>query len=454
MDQADPSAILARIEVAQLLERSQLSAFHYRLIILSCLITFFDGLDLMMISYTAPYLRGPLGLDASMLGRVFAAATVGQIIGGLVFPYLADMIGRRPVILGTAFLFGVLTLATSLAHDYHSLLILRFTNGIAIGGMLPIAWALNIEAVPRRMRATVVTVIMLGYSFGSAFAGPMTNMLAPTHGWQAVFIAGGIATLMAASLLALFLPESVRHMVSRNRDAARIAKALAAIQPGFKVQPGMSFHLGDEDAKQRHFNPRDLFAGDLAAITPVLWLAYFASALAIFFTSSWGPTLLEALDTPRKLAALISAFSGMLGALSGVLLLRFTEKRGPRWIMLYPALAVPVLFALGFGFVPRDWFYIFVILGGLLIGGSHAAVISIAGIYYPSAIRANGAGWATSFAKVGGVLAPLIGAVLIGGRTPPIHAYAALSICPAIIVIAIFSLSRIVESKQVRTPHV
>ena len=47
-----------------------------------------------------------------------------------------------------------------------------FLDGLALGGMLPLAWALNIEFVPGRMRSTVVTVIMVGFSLGSAIAGP------------------------------------------------------------------------------------------------------------------------------------------------------------------------------------------------------------------------------------------------------------------------------------------
>ena len=45
--------------------------------------------------------------------------------------------------------------------------------------MLPLAWALNIEFVPVRMRSTIVTIIMMGYSFGAFIAAPMTNWIAP-----------------------------------------------------------------------------------------------------------------------------------------------------------------------------------------------------------------------------------------------------------------------------------
>ena len=58
-----------------------------------------------------------------------------------------------------AFSFGLLTMATALRGSYQALLALRFLDGLAIGGMLPLAWALNIEFVPVRMRSTIVTII-------------------------------------------------------------------------------------------------------------------------------------------------------------------------------------------------------------------------------------------------------------------------------------------------------
>ena len=67
----------------------------------------------------------------------------------------------------------MLTLAFALARSYEALLTLRLLEGIAIGGMLPVCWALNIEYVAKRYRATIVTLIMIGNSVGLSAGGPM-----------------------------------------------------------------------------------------------------------------------------------------------------------------------------------------------------------------------------------------------------------------------------------------
>src|ERR1700691_4460798 len=179
------------IDVSAIINGRRLNGFNYGLVVLSWFINVFDGVDMMMVSFTAPYMRDEFGLSKMMLGRVFSAGLVGMMLGGFFFSFLADRIGRRPTVVAAAFGFGVLTSATALAASYNALLALRFLDGLAIGGMLPLAWALNIEFVPVRMRSTIVTIIMMGYSFGTAVAAPMTNWLAPRYGWQGVYLVGG-----------------------------------------------------------------------------------------------------------------------------------------------------------------------------------------------------------------------------------------------------------------------
>src|SRR6202050_2775961 len=174
------------VDVSALINGRRLGAFNYRLVVLSWLIT-------------ASYMRDELRLSKTMLGTVFSAGLLGMMLGGFLLSYIGDRVGRRPTVVFAAVSFGILTAAVALSGSYHALLALRFLDGLALGGMLPLAWALNIEFVPSRMRSSVVTVIMMGFSLGSATAGPMTNWIAPHYGWQGVYLAGGIGTLVCAA---------------------------------------------------------------------------------------------------------------------------------------------------------------------------------------------------------------------------------------------------------------
>lgn len=435
------------VDVAGLLDGRKLSPFNYKLIALSWLITMFDGLDMTMVSYTAPYLRDDMQLSKMMLGNLFSAGTAGMVMGGLLLASLGDRIGRRPTIIGSAFAFALLTLCTGFAQNIEQLLVLRFLDGFAAGGMLPLAWALNIEFAPKRMRATVVTVIMMGYSVGGVISGPLTNLIAPRFGWEGVYIFGGSATLLCAAVLALRLPESVRYLVNRGDRPHLVAQTLRRIDPAFDHSPTDRFMLGDEAPATKKANIADLFKGDLAWLTPLLWLGYAASSLAIYFSSSWGPLLLEELRVERTTAAWISSTNSMLGAIAGLLLMRFTDRIGPRAVAFYPALAVPVLLVLGLDLAPAALFLYFVVIGSVLVGGEHSGIISITAAFYPSSVRASGAGWASSVGKIGGVMGPILGAIVLSSGMPVIRSYALLAVCPAILGLCALGIAGIVRRR-------
>src|SRR5271154_4245653 len=427
------STAVRTIDVSAIINGRRLNGFNYGLIVLSWFITVFDGFDMMMVSFTAPYMRDEFGLSKMMLGRVFSAGLVGMMFGGFFFSFLADRIGRRPTVVIAAFSFGALTTATAFAGSYQALLALRLLDGFAIGGMLPLAWALNIEFVPVKMRSTIVTIIMMGYSLGTAVAAPMTNWIAPHYGWQGVYMVGGAGTLICAAALWLKLPESIRFLVTKGLKPRLVAQILKRMDPRSDATADDHFVLSDEPKVDRQFRVSDLFRGNLSVITPLLWLGYIASSFAIYFAASWGPMVLEELKFLRSTSALVASFGGLLGAVAGLALMRFTDRFGARAVAFYPVIAIPVLLLQGLELVPMHLFLAANVLGALLVAGSHFGVLSIAGIFYPSAIRASGAGWATSVAKIGAILGPTVGAAVLSSGLPIIRSYALLAACPAIL---------------------
>jgi AAHS family 4-hydroxybenzoate transporter-like MFS transporter len=423
------------IDVAGIIERRRFDGFNIRLVLISWLITVFDGFDMMVVAFTAPYIKEELGLSNSELATIFSAGLLGMTLGAIAFSALSDRIGRRPVAIGTAVAFGVLTIATAGIQDYQQLLILRFIDGLAIGGMVPIAWALNVEFVSTRVRATVVTVIMVGYSVGTSGAGPATILLEPLIGWRGLYVAGGAGSLLAAMLLLFWLPESVRLLVSKGRSPDKIADMINRLDPSQAATIADRFILGDEAETPGKVRVGQLFAGDLRLLTPLLWLGFMASSIAIYFVNSWGPILLEALRFDRSTAALATAFGGIMGSVAGLAIMRFTDRLGSITLIFYPLLLLPVLLVIGFADLPAQLLLWLAMLVLMLVGGMHFAVMSIIGSLYPTAIRGSGSGWASSIGKLGGVLGPMIGGALLASGMPVTRTYLVLAICPAVVVI-------------------
>jgi AAHS family 4-hydroxybenzoate transporter-like MFS transporter len=349
------------------------------------------------------------------------------------------------VILATA-AFGILTMCFYFAGSYWSLLSLRLIDGFPLGGMLPLAWALNIEYAPKRYRATIVTVIMMGYSLGTAVGGPFANWLIPMFGWKSLFISGGAAAIVGAAVLYAMLPESVRFLTSKGKDAARIAATLRRATPGAEYPAGTRFVVSDEEGRAKDFKPSLLFRGELRFITPLIWIAYIASSFAVFFIVNWTPLVFEALHYTRAEANNAAGLNSLLGALGGLLLMRFTDKKGAIAITPMPVVTFVLLLIAGLGALSHDMFRVMAAaIGGFLIGG-HFGMHSVCGIFYPSAYRANGAGWATSVAKIGSIAGPAVGGWVLGTSLPVRNIYAVLAVCPAVFAICIYLVGRMHSS--------
>lgn len=433
------------IDISALIDGRRLGPFNYRLVVLSWLITLFDGYDMMTISYTAPYLAEQFHLDKAMLGSIFSSGVAGMLLGGFLFTWIGDGIGRRPAILVAGFSFSALTVLTGLAHSYQAFLWLRFADGLAIGGMLPLGWALNVEYVPASMRSSVVTLIMIGYSIGTSVAGPITVFLAPRHGWPSVYFAGGGGSLIASLLLWWGLPESVRFLVSRGRSPRRIAAVLHQVAPEVGLQPQDRYVLSSEPVMRAPFHPRQLFEGRLRGITPLLWVGYTVSTLAIYVVSNWGPTLFEQMHFARSTAAYVASAGSVLAAVAGLALMRFTDGKGPVAVAFCPLGAIPVLVLVGLLQPAHSLLIACTLASAMLIAGGHYGILSIASIYYPSAIRASGGGWATSVAKCGGIAGPIIVGYLLTAGLPAIRVYALLALCPAVLAACALGIAAIVH---------
>jgi AAHS family 4-hydroxybenzoate transporter-like MFS transporter len=433
------------LDVSALLNRG-MTPFHWRLLLISCLVTFFDGLDYALISFTLPYLRDEMALTDAMIGFVSSAAFAGQMVGSLIGSFIADIVGRRPVILWCTILGAALTFVTGFAGTPEMLIVLRFLGGLAIGGLLAPAWSLNIESMPAGKKATAVTIIMLGFSAGSAAAGQVTNFLAPDFGWGAVFWSAGVLTGLLAILLQFTLPESARWMVAKGRPAAAVLPLLARFDPQV-AQAGYTELVLSDERKTSGESPwakfAELFRGALVFITPVLWFTYFCSSFAIYLKSAFGVLFMEELGIERTMAADLASINGLLGAIGGVLLLMYTEKRGPIWIALGPLVGIPLAVLIGSGLIDGGALFVPVLLiGGTMIGVGHAAVIAMTSFYYPSAVRSTGGGWASFMAKFAAVAAPIVGGYyFLADRQAVLAGYNFTALCLGGVVIGIVALA-------------
>jgi AAHS family 4-hydroxybenzoate transporter-like MFS transporter len=429
--------VQAVIDVSARIEQRGFNGFLVRLVVLCWIITFFDGFDQNVISFAAPTIAPIYHLSRPMMGNVFSVGLVGTMLGGFLFGWLGDRFGR------------LMTLAFALADSYVGFLVMRLAVGIGTGGMLPLCWALNIEYAPKRWRSSIVTVVMIGYSAGVSLGGPAALWLIPRYGWESVFAFGGTLSLLAAVALIVWLPESIRFMVARQRDSRSIAAILRRIAPDRVVPYNARFVMRDEDGVAQGFSPALLFLGTLRWITPMLWVGYIFSSMAVFFLATWTPLVFEALAFSRPEAAAAGSITAIAGAIGGLALMRFTDRHGAIAVAVMPALAIPLLMAGGFADVGHAGFLVLIGLIAFALVGGHFGLHSIAGIFYPSAWRGNGAGWATSVAKIGSIAGPFLGGLILSSSVPVRYIFALMAVCPTMVLLSMLVVGRL-HSRMLR----
>ncbi|MBN4667614.1 MFS transporter [Pandoraea nosoerga] len=407
----------ATVDVDQVVETQKVGSFSIRIIVLMGLMMLTEGYDLGALSFAAPAIGRAWGIDRGALGPAFGAFVFGTMLGAFVLGYLGDVIGRKRAILVGSSILAALTLAVVFASDLRTLLVLRLLAGIGIGGVVPNAIAYMTEFAPRRLRATWVTLMYTGYSVGTGLGGVVAAWMIPRFGWQAIFVIGGVGPLLAAVMLALWVPESIRFLALKRRRTHEIARVAAQLHPGKVFNAQMQYVVSSEATGAQHARLRQLLAGRLRRVTPLLWAVYVANSMALFFLVSWLPMLIEAIGVPPARAALVSSAFSVGGTIGGLALMRFVDTRGALIVAVLPLIGCPLVAALGSG-IAQSALIAAVFMIGFCVVGAQFGLNAVAAMVYPTALRAKGVGVAVGIQKIGAIAGPVIGGALLSLHWP------------------------------------
>ncbi len=215
----------ARLDTQELIDQRPLNRFQYRLLALCAASVLMDGFDAQAIGFVAPSLVEQWHITRPALGPVLSSGLAGMLMGALLFGTLGDRFGRRRILILCTLWFGAFSLLTARADSVSSMLLLRLITGLGLGGTLPNAISLTSEYMPRRLRATGVTLMFCGFPIGAAIVGLVAASLIPRFGWPAVFVVGGVLPCIIAVFL-LSLPESIRFLLLKGEEDKRVADLL------------------------------------------------------------------------------------------------------------------------------------------------------------------------------------------------------------------------------------
>jgi AAHS family 4-hydroxybenzoate transporter-like MFS transporter len=408
------------IDVSRLTGEGKLTRFHLRLLLLTSLLTLLDGYDITAISFAAPELAKAWGIaDRSAFAPVFAASLVGMLIGAPALGWAGDRFGRKPAIIFSCLVFGVFTLAMMWASSLEQMMALRFITGIGMGGLLPNAAALNAEYAPGRHRATMIILMYVGTALGGAIPGPIAATLAPAYGWQVLFLIGGALPIIGAIAAWLWLPESVKYLVLKGGRNEEVAQLVNRLDTKVRASAADTFLVGGSE-RTSSASVGMLFRGGLRTATPLLWLLFVANLMGYFFLLSWTPLLLVGSNIPIAKAAIALSVFQIGGIVGGLSIARPMDWWGLGPVIGFFVLAVPVIGSIGIvGSSGSELLLLLIVfLGGFFTLGIQLGLNAVCAMIYPTNVRSLGAGWALGVGRVGSIVGPLVGGILVSANLP------------------------------------
>lgn len=436
-------AAAAKVNLTELLENSDVGPLQVRVFVLCMLCLIMDGFDVQALGYAAPAVVKDFGVGGPALGPVFAAANLGVLVGSLLFGQLGDKIGRRPVLIGATLFFSVMTLSVGFAQNVQQLLWLRLISGLGLGCIIPNATALVGEFSPKRSRVTLTMGITVGFTAGAAIGGFVALWLIPLFGWRSVFFVGGAIPLVIALAMFWSLPESLQFLAVSRTNVDRLAHWLKKLDPSIQVGPSTEY-VANEQARSG-LPIVNLFREGRSTVTILLWVVYFMNLLMLYSLSNWIPTVFTGMGYSQNASLLAGTLLQVGGTIGTYGLAWAIARRGFVPVLVFTFLIATVSVAFigqpGLSFAAVA---LVVFIAGWCIVGGQPGLNTLAATYYPTALRSTGVGAGLGVGRLGAIVGPYAGGVLLAQHWSAQELFWAAAVPAAISTVVMVALLAVV----------
>jgi benzoate transport len=417
-----------------LLRDSPMSPFQIMVVVLCTLLNMIDGFDVLAISFTAPVIAKEWGVAPVALGVLFSAGLAGMCTGSLFLSPFADVWGRRAIVNLCVIVISAGMFASAIASNVWDLALYRFLTGLGVGGMLSSGNTLLAEYSSVRWRNLSISAMVAGYPIGAVIGGSIAAYVIVAFGWRSAFLLGGAASAVLLPLCFFFLPESIDHILTaRPANAlARINRVMRSLgQPPLTALPERA---REDDAARTVlgvFEPRFLKG------TILICTSFFMLMLTFYFLLNWIPKNMVDLGFSVQNGIFSSVLINLGGAIGGFAFGYAADRSSARqlapylFVLLFASIIVlaslsaslTLLFAASFVF-------------GFFLIGCMASLYAIVPLIYPPQVRNTGTGLAIGVGRMGAVIGPYLGGLLIAAGWQRLTYYAVLAL-PVLVTAAL-----------------
>ena len=402
-------------DINEFIDNGSITSQQILVVSLCFIFNMLDGFDITAMAVVASPVSVDLALTPDLLGWIFSFALAGMMVGAMALAPIADIIGRRALIILSLMIVGISVIMTSKVESLTLFMLLRFISGMGAGALLASQASLAAEYSPDKYRALSVAIVTAGYPTGAMMTSVVAGYILPEYGWRMMFLFGGVVTVSMVIVAWLMIPESLKYLIEKkpNNALEKINKILLKLNaPSINELPPSN---NDREVTVSMIgNMRMLLSPKFRRLSLMLWTSFFCAFGTLYFLMSWIPKLME--NAGYDMAVGRDAFLLFnLGGVIGIYLLGILSVKWKLTNLILNLSLVSAVSMIIFALVPNQLniLFILILLIGILQQSAFTGLYGVAAKAYPTEIRSTGVGWAIGLGRSGAVVGPAVAGYLI-----------------------------------------
>ncbi|MDQ1186642.1 putative MFS transporter [Agrobacterium larrymoorei] len=398
--------MMTSITMNDALDRAGAGAYQRRLMGVFGLVWAADAMQVLAVGFTAASIAATFGLTVPQALQTGTAFFLGMLLGAIGFGRMADRYGRRRVLIVTVACDAVFGILSIFAPDFTILLVLRFLTGAAVGGTLPVDYAMMAEFLPAKNRGRWLVLLEGFWAVGTlvvAIAAWIASLSGVEDAWRYIFAVTAFPALIGIGLRFL-VPESPLYLLKTGRSE----EAKVVVNSILKTNGRAALDERTGIAQSEASKGQGLFSPALRQRSIMILAIWFLVSVSYYGVFTWMPARLagEGFGFVRGYGFLVLV---ALAQIPGYALAAYGVEKWGRKPTLIGFCLLSALGCLLFTLATTGT----IIAASLLLMsfallGTWGALYAYTPELYPTESRATGMGAAGAMARLGGLLAPSV----------------------------------------------